>query len=92
MVVTVVVAVRGLSVDMCDMAAAEDVGSFPVSSSFRILDLRSSSSSHTVEGAVVDKVDSVPSTRDFSVSCAARSAASENDCFRLLRLAERFDC
>ena len=69
MVVTVVVAVRGLSPDACcDIAAADDVGNFPVSSNLRILDFRSSSSSQTVEGAVVDKVDSVPSNRDFSAS------------------------
>lgn len=56
-VVAAVVAVRGRSVDV--MAAADEGGSLPVSSSFLILDLRSSSSSHTVEGAVVEMVDSV---------------------------------
>lgn len=56
-VVAAVVAVFGLS-DVV-IAAAEDGGSLPVSSSFRILDLRSSSSSQTVEGAVVEMVDSV---------------------------------
>ena len=59
-VVTVVVAVRGRSV-VPDAFAPKELGSFPVSSSFRILDLRSSSSSQTVDGAVVDTVDSVPS-------------------------------
>ena len=56
-VVAAVVAVRGRSVDV--IAAAEDGGSFPVNSSFRILDFRSSNSSQTVEGAVVEMVDSV---------------------------------
>jgi hypothetical protein len=36
-------------------------GSFPVNSSLCMRDLRSSSSSHTVDGAVVETVDSVPS-------------------------------
>lgn len=63
MVVIVVVAVRGLSAETVEMAAWEDVGSFPVSSSFRIRDFRSSNSSQTVDGAVVDNVDSVPSCR-----------------------------
>ncbi len=60
-VVTVVVAVRGRSPKTLAIAAPEDGGIFPVSSSLRILDFMSSSSSHTVEGAVVDTVDSVPS-------------------------------
>jgi hypothetical protein len=64
MVVAVVVAVGGRSSDNLDTAAPEVDGSLPVSSS---LDLRSSSSSHTVEGAVFDKVDSVPSA-PFPVS------------------------
>ena len=62
-VVTVVVAVGGLSPKAPAIAAPEDWGSLPVSSSLRILDFMSSSSSHTVEGAVVDTVDSVPSAR-----------------------------
>jgi hypothetical protein len=66
MVVTVVVAVWGRSWDARDIAAPEVAGSLPVNSSRCILDLRSSSSSHTVEGAVVDTVDSVPSTRGVS--------------------------
>lgn len=57
----VVVAVGGLSPDACDTAAPDVAGSFPVSSSFRIRDFRSSNSSQTVDGAVVDVVDSVPS-------------------------------
>ena len=59
MVVAAVVAVRGLSV-AGDIAAPEDGGIRPVSSSLRILDFKSSSSSQTVEGAVVDMDDSVP--------------------------------
>lgn len=55
--VTVVVAVLGRSID--DIAAADEVGSLPVSSSFLMRDFRSSSSSHTVDGAVVEMVDSV---------------------------------
>ena len=61
MVVTVVVAVLGRSV--VDMAAAEEEGNLPVSSSFLIRDFSSSSSSQTVDGAAVDSVESVPSTR-----------------------------
>lgn len=66
-VVTVVVAVRGRSPAIEDMAAADEEGSFPVNSSFRIRDFRSSSSSQMVDGAVVDMVDSVPSFLDFVV-------------------------
>jgi hypothetical protein len=58
MVVTVVVAVPGRAV-ACDMAAPDDVGSLPVISNLRIRDFRSSSSSHTVDGAVVEVVDSL---------------------------------
>jgi hypothetical protein len=90
-VVTVVVAVRGRSPDALDIAAADEEGSFPVSSNFRILDFRSSSSSHTVDGAVVDNVDSVPSSRDLSDSSLARPAPSKLGVGRLLRVAERFD-
>ena len=57
-VVVVVVAVRGRSLDPFNIAAPEEGGNFPVSSSFRILDFKSSSSSQTVEGAVVETVDS----------------------------------
>lgn len=66
-VVTVVVAVGGRSFEARDIAAPEVAGSFPVSSSLCIRDFRSSNSSQTVDGAVVDTVDSVPS--------AARSAS-----------------
>jgi hypothetical protein len=61
MVVTVVVAVGGRSLEARDIAAPDVAGSFPVSSSRCMRDLRSSSSSQTVDGAVVDTVDSVPS-------------------------------
>lgn len=61
-VVTVVVAVGGRSSESRDTAAPDVDGSFPVSSRRWIRDLRSSSSSHTVDGAVLEVVDSVPST------------------------------
>lgn len=61
MVVTVVVAVGGRSLEARDIAAPDVAGSFPVNSSLCIRDLRSSNSSQTVEGAVVETVDSVPS-------------------------------
>jgi hypothetical protein len=50
--------------------------------------LRSSSSSQTVEGAVVDNVDSVPSARDRSVSARGRPVTSEAEGCRLLRIVE----
>lgn len=61
MVVMVVVAVGGLSPNTLDMAASDETGNLPVSSSFRIRCLRSSTSSQIVDGAVVETVDSVPS-------------------------------
>jgi len=61
--VTVVVAVGGRSFVTLVIAAPDDAGILAVSSSFRSLDLRSSSSSKIVEGAVVETVDSVPSAR-----------------------------
>ena len=60
-VVTVVVAVRGRSMAV-ETAAFEEAGILPVSSSLRILDFKSSSSSQTVDGAVVDTDDSVPAS------------------------------
>ena len=57
-VVAWVVAVLGRSWELF-IAAADEDGILPVSSSFLILDFRSSSSSHTVDGAVVEMVDSV---------------------------------
>ena len=60
-VVTVVVAVGGRSWEAREIAAPDVGGSLPVNSSLFIRDLRSSNSSQTVEGAVVDTLDSVPS-------------------------------
>ena len=60
-VVMVVVAVSGRSPVAVEIAAPDEAGSFAVSSSFLNLDLRSSSSSNMVDGAVVETVDSVPS-------------------------------
>lgn len=63
MVVAFVVAVGGrFSSELLDMAAPELEGILPVSSSRLIRDFRSSSSSHTVDGAAVDEEDSLPST------------------------------
>ena len=62
-VVMVVVAVGGRSFNAFDIAAFDEFGSAPVSSSLRSLDFSSSSSSQTVDGAVVDTVDSVPAAR-----------------------------
>ena len=78
-VVTVVVAVAGRSLEARDIAAPEVAGSLPVNSSLCILDLRSSNSSHTVDGAVVDTVDSVPSARRVcsGVSCICMSVDRE---------------
>ena len=61
-VVTVVVAVAGRSFDARDTAAPDVVGNFPVNSSLCMRDFRSSNSSHTVECAVEDTLDSVLST------------------------------
>lgn len=79
MVVTVVVAVGGLSLEARDIAAPDVGGSFPVNSNLCIRDLSSSNSSHKVDGAVVDTVDSVPSaTRGVSVlSCRCTSMVRE---------------
>lgn len=87
-VVMAVFAVRGLSLVGVYIAAEDDGGSFPVSSSFLIRSLRSSSSSQTVDGAVVDSVDSVPSGRDRSVSARGRPVTSEAEGCRLLRIVE----
>ena len=78
-VVTVVVAVGGRSLDARDIAAPDVAGSFPVNSNLCILDLSSSSSSHNVDGAVVDTEDAVPSvTRGVSaISCTCMSADRE---------------
>lgn len=60
-VVMVVDAVGGRSPKTLDIAAPDVDGNLPVSSSFFILCLRSSTSSQIVDGAVVDIVDSVSS-------------------------------
>lgn len=60
-VVTVVVAVGGRSFEARDIAAPDVGGILPVNSSLCIRDFKSSSSSHTVDGAVVETDDSVPS-------------------------------
>ncbi len=88
-VVTVVVAVRGRSRVALDTAAADELGSCPVSSSLRILDLRSSNSSQTVEGAVVESVDSVPSVGRGSRSTMLLVSCPET--MRLFLTAERFE-
>lgn len=90
-VVTVVVAVRGLSPDIVDIAAADEAGNFPVNSNFQILDFRSSNSSHTVDGAVVDNVDSVPSCLYFSMSGLIRSVASDPAKAEVVRLPDKLE-
>ena len=66
MVVAAVVAVLGRSA--VDIAAAEEGGNFPVSSNLRMRDLRSSSSSQTVEGALVEIVDDSVCSASFGRS------------------------
>ena len=94
-VVTVVVAVGGRSFDAREIAAPDVGGNFPVNSSLCILDLRSSNSSQTVDGAVVDTVDSVPSAaRGVSgVSCIStvRETSGEELYVRGVEY-ERLDC
>ena len=84
MVVTVVVAVWGRSPTApftpamppplaCVVPDTVPFGALPilpVTSSFRMRDLRSSSSSHTVDGAVVETVDSVPCRSGGDGSCS----------------------
>ena len=65
MLVIVVVAVAGRSRETVDIAAFDVDGKFPVSSILRMRDFNSSSSSQTVDGAVVDTVDSVPLSCGF---------------------------
>jgi hypothetical protein len=79
MVVAAVVAVFGLSEVV--IAAADDGGSLPVNSSFLILDFKSSNSSHTVEGAVVEMVDSVA----FGSGMRGRSRKVPSETRRALR-------
>jgi hypothetical protein len=81
-VVTVVVAVGGRSLDAREIAAPDVAGNLPVSSSRCMRDLRSSNSSHTVDAAVVDTVDSVPSTARGSTSggsCASAVRETRGD-------------
>lgn len=87
--VIAVLAVRGRSPDTFDNA--EEEGNLPVSSRLRIRAFKSSNSSHTVEGAVVDRVDSVPSWRTRSVSNLGRSTASEKEPWREVREPERVE-
>ena len=63
-VVMAVVAVAGRSPRILDIAALDVEGIFPLSSSFLILEFRSSSCSRIIDGALVDMVDSVPSARE----------------------------
>lgn len=91
MVVTVVVAVRGRSADVLEMPEAFDGGNLPVSSSFRMRDLRSSSSSQTVDGAVVESVDSVPSSREDLSSALDPSRGSGDGPWRTVLAPERLD-
>jgi hypothetical protein len=56
-VVTVVVAVRGRSPEELDAFPADAGGIRPVTSNRRILDFKSSNSSHTEDAAVVEAVD-----------------------------------
>lgn len=81
MVVTVVVAVGGLSSEDLISAAAEVGGSFPVNSRRWIRDFRSSSSSQTVDGALVDVVDSVPSAK-LPASGSSSSSCISKDRFK----------
>lgn len=94
-VVTVVVAVGGRSCEARDIAAPDVGGSLPVNSSLCILDLRSSSSSHTVDGAVVDTDDSVPSVaRGVSgiSSISAMRETSGDELYTRGAVYDRFDC
>lgn len=68
-VVIDVVAVAERSPRTLDIAALDVEGIFPFSSSFLILALRSSSCSSIKDGALVDRVDSVPSARDILRPC-----------------------
>jgi len=61
-------AVVGRCPDPFVCAVVEEVGSLPVSSRLLSRVFRVSSSSQTVEGAVVEAVDSVPPARDVRLS------------------------
>lgn len=79
-VVGAVVAVRGLSElePPPATAALELDGNFPVSSSFLILDFRSSSSSQTVEGAVCESTESDSAADRFASELFAGESPSES--------------
>ena len=81
----VVPAVGGRSPNALEIAAFEEGGNFPVSSSCRILAFISSSSSQTVDAAVVETVDSVPS------SCCAWSAKGGEAYLLRFERCERFE-
>jgi hypothetical protein len=97
-VVAVVVAVGGLSPVARETAAPDVAGGLPVNSSFRILDLRSSNSSQTVDGAVVDVVPSsvlsaaaMGGSGVFSGS-ATLPTSGEELYIRGVEKDDRFDC
>lgn len=79
-VVGAVVAVRGRSelVPPPTTAALEVEGIFPVSSSFFIRDFRSSSSSHTVEGAVCESTESDSGAERLASELFAGESPSES--------------
>ena len=96
-VVAVVVAVGGLSPVARETAAPEVAGGLPVNSSFRILDFRSSNSSQTVDGAVVDTVpSSVLSTTAAGSGVISGSAilptSGEELYTRGVEKDDKFDC
>jgi hypothetical protein len=97
MVVAVVVAVGGLSPLAWETAAPEVAGSLPVNSSFRILDFKSSNSSQTVDGAVVDVVPSSVLSAALGNSATLTGSAvlatmGEELYIRGVEKDERFDC
>lgn len=71
LVVTVVVAVLGLSFEEFDRVAAEVGGIFPITSTLLMRCLRSSNSSQIVDCAVVDVVDSVSSVPARGISTSS---------------------
>lgn len=80
MVVIVVAAVCGRSAEPFDTAAPDVGGNLPVSSSLRIRDLILSSSSQTVEGAVLESPDSLPSASDFVRPWSAADSGGVSTC------------
>lgn len=85
--VAVVFAVYGRSSETRDMAAPEVEGSLPVNSSRLMRDFKSSNSSHTVEGPVVEAVDSVPSgaCADSGACCGSALGASGEEWYTGVR-------